>query len=63
MDPRPVVKLLGDTTVVFLGTNDWSNGTAEPAFKMQYLFATRECSKTASGPFVAKPFVYARPRA
>jgi lysophospholipase L1-like esterase len=36
MDPSAVVNLLGNTIVVFLGTNDWNNGIAESAFKTNY---------------------------
>ena len=36
MDPTAVVKLLGNSIVVFLGTNDWANGIAESTFKTNY---------------------------
>ena len=36
MDPSAVAKLLGDTIVVFLGTNDWNNEIGESTFKTNY---------------------------
>ncbi len=36
MDPHAIVPLLGDTIVVFLGTNDWAYGTNWVTFYVDY---------------------------